>query len=194
MTRLMFVAPLLLAAAAVPALAVPASDSKSQAARNWDVMLSQYPARAREAREQGPVGFRVTLDRDGYATECVVTSSSGYPLLDDETCRLILTRGEFKGLSDAGGRKANGVFEGVVNWRLPGAAAAAAPATAPAAPVRTASASLGDKKVCKRQPKTGSLAGYERICATQSQWDRYTQDQRRFWEDQQGTKGSTSGH
>jgi hypothetical protein len=47
--------------------------------------------------------------------------------------------------------------------------------------------------VCKRQPKTGSLAGYERICATQSQWDRYMQDQRRFWEDQQGTKGSTNG-
>ena len=48
MTRLMFLAPLLLAAS-VPALAVPADDAKQRIASNWEVMLSQYPARARSA-------------------------------------------------------------------------------------------------------------------------------------------------
>jgi TonB family protein len=188
----------LFAVAAVPASATPTADPAARNARNWDVMLSQYPARAREAREQGPVGFRVALDREGYATECVVISSSGYPALDDETCRLIMTRGEFKGVTDENGRKVNASFEGVVNWRLPGPAPAQT-ATAPEqpqaaagpAPVRLASNAAPEKRICRRDLRTGSLAAFERTCMTKAEWERYTENQAVFWRSLQGTKGSS---
>lgn len=197
MSRLLFLVPILLGAA-LPAFAVPGTDTgETRNARNWDVMLSQYPARAREAREQGPVGFRVTLDGEGYATECVVTSSSGYPRLDDETCTLIMTRGEFRGITDESGRKAKGVFEGVVNWRLPlPAIAAAAAATSPPAqseaPVRTARAGSTERLICRRKLKTGSLVEFERTCLTAGDWQKFTENQRAFWRDVQGIKGACS--
>jgi TonB family protein len=208
MTRILFAAALLLAAG--PSLATPTSQSQPPTVTNWDVMLSQYPSRAREAREQGPVGFRVNLDREGYATECAVTSSSGYPALDDETCRLIMTRGEFKGISDSNGRRTNAVFEGVLNWRLPAppapmAAAVAAPAPAPVpaiappAPAPTAIAAAAApaaagsaRLICRRKLRTGSLAAFERTCMTKAEWDRYTANERAFWAEQQGQKGATN--
>jgi len=70
-------------AVANPALAQP-SDPAFRNATNHDVLLKLYPPRALAAREQGAVGFAVTLDKDGHPTECRVTSSSGFPLLDQE--------------------------------------------------------------------------------------------------------------
>jgi TonB family protein len=208
MTRFLLLACLLATSAtsaAGPDASAPADPASARRTTNWDVMLSQYPARAREAREQGPVGFRIKLDRDGYATECVVTSSSGYPALDDETCRLIMTRGEFKGVTDEHGRKANATFEGVVNWRLPGPPPAATAASAPApsapvpsaspapvptpAPVATARAGSAGKLICRRKLRTGTLAQYDRTCLTEADWQRYIDNQRAFWQDQQGIKG-----
>jgi TonB family protein len=209
MTRILFAAALLLAAG--PSFATPTQESSPRTVSNWDVMLSQYPARAREAREQGPVGFRVMLDREGYASECVVTSSSGFPALDDETCRLIMTRGEFKGINDSNGRRTNAVFEGVLNWRLPAPPAPAAMATAVPAPAPApsvappASASMATasaapapaaagsaRLICRRKLKTGSLAAFERTCMTKAEWDRYTANERAFWAEQQGQKGATN--
>jgi TonB family protein len=165
-------------------------DKAALDARNGEVVFSQYPARALAAGEQGSVGFNVTLDRDGYATACEVTHSSGFPRLDSETCELILSRAEFKGIRGADGRKTNTITQGVVNWRLPGSAATAS---------RTwASAGLGkpkpEKKICRRRVKTGSLADYERLCATQADWDRMAQRTKEEWGAVQGTLGSTRGN
>jgi TonB family protein len=178
-----------------PASATPGGETTPLNARNWDVMLSQYPARAREAREQGPVGFRVTLDREGYATECEVTSSSGYPLLDNETCRMIMTRGEFRGITDEQGRRAGGVFQGVLNWKLPPPTAGAAVTAPPPAPAKAgpAQAGGGGKLICRRKLRTGSLAQFERTCLTKEDWERYTANERAFWEEVQ-SKGHTHGN
>jgi TonB family protein len=187
MARLILVLTALLVGAATPAMAGPAEDSAARDARNAEVVFSQYPARALAAREQGPVYFKVTLDRDGYASACEVTRGSGYPRLDEETCNLILNRAEFKGVKGAHGRKVSTVAEGVVNWRLPGAAVTSPP------PTVMASAAKPEKKVCRRRVKTGSLADYERLCATQADWDRMSDQTRREWGVLQGTSGSTHG-
>jgi protein TonB len=177
----------LLVASATPAPASPSAEAVARDAANGEVILSEYPPRARAAGEQGSVGFRVALDREGYATACEVTHSSGYPRLDSETCQLILNRATFKGVRGADGRKTNVVTQGVVNWRLPGAAA-------PAGPVQTASAAKPEKKICRRRVKTGSLADYERLCATQADWDRMGERTRQEWGALQGTLGSTKGN
>lgn len=180
MARTLFLSALLIAAAA-PAFAAPSQDKAARDANNFDVILSQYPARARAAGEQGAVGFKVTLDRDGYASACEVTHTSGHPKLDRETCDLILNRATFRG---AGA----GVRQGVVNWRLDPSA------KAPLVAVAASSKAVPEKKICRRRVKTGSLADYERLCATKSDWERMSQRTQEEWGAVQGTLGNTRGN
>jgi TonB family protein len=179
----------LLAAAASPVAATPSPAAVARDAANNEVILSQYPARARAAGEQGSVVFKVALDREGYATSCDVTQSSGFKRLDEETCDLILDRGIFKGIRGTDGRRTNVVTEGVVNWRLPkGEATAAAPS-----PIRIAAATKPEKKICRRRVKTGSLVDSERLCATASEWSRMSQRTQQEWGALQGAHGHTNG-
>lgn len=179
-----------LAATAMPALASETASGKAyREAVNGQVLFNNYPARALAAREQGLVAFKVSLDRDGQATTCVVTHSSGYPLLDRETCDLVLFHMEFKPVKDSAGRSARVQTEGVVNWKLPGTPASARLA----APVKMASASAPEKKICKRTVRTGTLAGFERTCMTKREWDRATDESRQPFEELQGRKGMTAG-
>jgi TonB family protein len=207
MTRILLAA-VLLAGPAAPVFAAFGDDSRELNARNWDVVLDEYPAESRAAREQGPVGFKVFLDGQGNATSCEVTSSSGYPRLDDATCRLILTRAAFKGIFDQGERTTNAVFVGVLKWKLPGPPSAPSPVVAPAvaaaagagpaiasmpvaAPARVAQADT-DQIICRKKLKIGSLAAYERICLSKADWKRQHDLDRDYWEQQQGLNGSTS--
>ncbi|MGZ8285622.1 MAG: energy transducer TonB [Allosphingosinicella sp.] len=181
----------LLAGAATSATGAPSPEAPSpeaiaRDAANAEVILSEYPARARAAGEQGVVGFNVALDREGYATSCVVTHSSGYKRLDEETCDMILDRAKFKGVRGADGRKTNVVTQGAVNWRLP-----AGEATAPA-PVRLAVAAKPEKKICRRRVKTGSLVDSERLCATATEWSRMSQRTQQEWGALQGSFGHTN--
>lgn len=180
MARTLFLSALLIAAA-TPAFAAPSEEKAARDASNFDVILSQYPARARAAGEQGAVGFKVTLDRDGYATGCEITHTSGHPKLDQETCDLILSRAVFRGARQAGGS----VHQGLVNWRLD--AASKAPLVAVAASAKA----VPEKKICRRRLKTGSLADYERLCATKADWARMSQRTQEEWGALQGTLGST---
>src|SRR5919107_4230428 len=82
---------------ASPALAqAPAPEAAARNASNWDIFQKLYPARALAAREEGAVGFTVTLDSKGEVTNCQVTHSSGHPLLDQETCKLVTLNAQFK--------------------------------------------------------------------------------------------------
>ena len=53
----------------------------------WDY----YPAAALRAEQEGPARVRVTRDGSGTPTGCTVVQSSGHPLLDRQTCRLVGT-------------------------------------------------------------------------------------------------------
>ena len=150
-------------------------------AQNWDVIHKLYPARARTAGEQGMVGFTVRIDATGSPTSCKITHTSGHPLLDLETCQLIMTHATFKrpiGLSPSQQRS----YEGVVNWRLPNA-----PAPAVTAPPRAiAEAAAPEPLICRRIPKTGSNALFERRCMSKSDWQRSSSQTRDAWDELQG--------
>jgi TonB family protein len=185
----------LLVGAAAPALAGTPASEKARNAQSWDVLFSEYPKRALAAGQQGLVGYKVKLDREGYATECEVTRPSGHSILDEETCRLILNRATFKGVRDSSGRRVATVTEGTVNWVLPSQAATYS--GTPAAPLKLrivdAPAPTSEKRICKRHLKTGTLATYERTCMTQAQWTQHRNRNRDEWGELQGSKGSTSG-
>lgn len=65
---------------------------------------SDYPAAAGEAGVSGTVSVRYVVETDGRVSDCEVTRSSGSPILDDTTCRLIRERFRFRPSLDAQGR------------------------------------------------------------------------------------------
>lgn len=79
-----------------------------------------YPAEAVKARQQGNVRFRLMVNKEGRVEHCRITGSSGSPVLDSATCRLVRARARFTPALDAKGKPAPDTFSAVIAWRLPG--------------------------------------------------------------------------
>lgn len=153
-----------------------------------EIVFQNYPPRALAAGEEGPVFFTVTLDKHAHPTSCQVMHGSGYPLLDAETCDLIVQHAVFNSARDADGRLVRQTTEGVVNWTIPGhapkpinfsSAAAAAPKTT-------------EPQVCKETLRMGTLSSYERTCMTPREWATQSDEQKQPYDEMQGRKGSTN--
>jgi TonB family protein len=149
---------------------------------NAAVLQKLYPPRALAAGEQGVVGFTVTLDKTGSPTSCEVTQSSGFPRLDEETCTVITQNAVFGTNEGLGSRSSS--HKGTIAWTLP---AGVTPSMQAAAMVQAP-----EKKICRRFPKTGSNAGFERVCMTRAQWQEAREDSKANWEELQG-KGFKQG-
>ncbi|HEX8307891.1 MAG TPA: energy transducer TonB [Allosphingosinicella sp.] len=78
-----------------------------------------YPASAIRAGEQGAVGFRLDVGKDGRVAACTVTASSGSTALDSNTCRLLSARARFSPALDRKGRATTDAVNGRIVWRLP---------------------------------------------------------------------------
>ena len=173
-------------ASAVAASGQSGSPANTQDALNWDVFLKLYPPRAIAAREEGAVGFTVTLDNKGDVTRCQVTHTSGHPLLDEETCKLITMNAMFKPDPNLGPSQTK-THEGMIAWKLPQWATVLLP------PKPVAPAARPEQVVCKKNLRAGTLAGYERICMTPTEWAKQSDDMKQPYEDMQGRKGSSGG-
>lgn len=172
--------------AAIPALAQVSDPKAAQDKLNWDIFQKLYPPRAIAAREEGAVGFTVTLDSKGDVTNCQVTHTSGHPLLDQETCKLITINAMFKPDPNLGPSQTK-THEGMIVWKLPQWASTVA------SPKPIAPALAPEKMVCKKTLKIGTLASYERTCMTPTEWAKQADQQKQPYDEMQGRKGSTSG-
>jgi protein TonB len=178
----------LLAATTLFAQPVFAADQPSKAERDRqmsEIVFQNYPPRALAAGEQGAVFFIVALDKDAHPTSCEVTHGSGHPLLDAETCELIVQHAIFSSARDADGHMVKQTAEGVVNWTIPGHAPEAIN------PIPLTGNDKPEKQICKRTARVGTLAGFERTCMTPTEWARQTDETRQTWDELQGRKGST---
>src|SRR5690349_19518343 len=164
MEAYLFLSVMIAAAAAVST--VSAADDMQVESKNGEFIFSQYPPRALAAGEQGAVRFRAEVDTKGNVMSCKVTEGSGHKRLDRETCELIIDHATFKPTLDSEGKAREAVHDGIVNWRIPGAAPAAQPATQ----VAELGGRSPDEVVCKRQSKTGSLVSHSRLCMTRREW------------------------
>lgn len=54
-----------------------------------------FPDASRRAEEQGVTRVSYVIGADGKVTSCTVTQSSGFPRLDDATCKIIMRRFRF---------------------------------------------------------------------------------------------------
>lgn len=101
-----------LAATVTPVAARPLASPQS-----W-VSNIDYPAQAVREGLTGATAVRVGISVDGRPVSCDVTSSSGYAVLDDSACRLILKRARFAPASDAYGKAVAGSFSTRFVWNL----------------------------------------------------------------------------
>jgi TonB family protein len=176
----------LLLAALAASSAQSADIGQPVQSKNGEFIFRQYPPRAKAAGEQGTVRFRAEVDAKGNVMSCNVIASSGYRRLDDETCEMIVDHATFKPTFDSHGKAREAIHDGLVNWRLPGATAAAQP--------QVAEAKVPDKIICKRVPKTGSLVTHSRLCMTAVEWERKSEHFQEDWGSLQGRYGSTHGN
>lgn len=176
--------PSLLILASAISIAASASDpGQSVQSRNGEFIFSKYPSRALAAGEQGLVRFRADVDQKGNVLACKVTEGSGFKRLDVETCDLIVNHATFKPTIDSEGKAREAVHEGIVNWRIPGAA--------PTVQVALIGGKSPDEVVCKRITKTGSLISHSRLCLTRREWVRYAEENQDRYGEIQGRFGSS---
>jgi len=151
--------------------------------KNGEFIFSKYPPRALAAGEQGSVRFRAEVNEKGIVLGCKVTEGSGFERLDRETCDLIVNHATFKPVIDTQGTAREAIHEGIVNWRIPGAA--------PSAKVALIGGKSPDEVVCKRVAKTGSLVSHSRLCLTRREWVRYAEENQDRYGEVQGRLGSS---
>lgn len=170
---------------ASPAFAAPQKNAE-QMRQLSEVVFKHYPPGALARGEQGAVYFVVSLDRDAHPTSCQVTHGSGHPLLDEETCDLIVKNAVFNSIRDANGVATKSTHEGVVYWRIPGTPEPSV------TPVTLTQATTPERRVCKKSIRTGTIAAVERTCLTSSEWAQRDQQTRDMYDEIQGRKGSSS--
>jgi hypothetical protein len=168
-----------------PVLAAAPASTADRNRQLSEIVFQNYPPRALAAGEQGPVFFVVTLDKDARPMTCEVTHGSGHPLLDNETCELIVLHAVFKSAKDASGHLIKQTAEGVVNWTIPGRA------PEPFKPILLTGNAKPDKQVCKKTVRMGTLADVERTCMTQRDWAAQSDQEREYWREMQ-KKGFTT--
>jgi protein TonB len=83
------------------------------------VTPDDYPPGALRNNEAGVTGFKLDLDGTGKVTNCTVTSSSGFPDLDQTACRLLPRRARFTPAKDASGAGMASSYTSAVRWQIP---------------------------------------------------------------------------
>lgn len=77
-----------------------------------------YPAEALRLRQEGTARVELTITPRGKVSDCKVVGSSGSPVLDRETCRM-MARWLFEPARDGAGKKVVGGFATNFTWTLP---------------------------------------------------------------------------
>lgn len=88
-----YVAPAPVAPPAPPALAPPSPATPK--GRGNVFSDDDFPDASRRAEESGVTRVSYTVGTDGKVAACTVTQSSGFPRLDDATCKIIIRRFRF---------------------------------------------------------------------------------------------------
>jgi protein TonB len=81
----------------------PATDPKPEVNPGEWVSPMDYPSAALREELEGVVGFRLIVDKNGKPSNCLITSSSGYGLLNDSACNSLIKCARSTPATDGGG-------------------------------------------------------------------------------------------
>jgi hypothetical protein len=77
-----------------------------------------YPNGALWGGRSGKAGVVLLVDETGAVKDCTLTQTSGNPLLDIQTCRVILARAKFAPATDLHGKPVKGAIEQQILWQM----------------------------------------------------------------------------
>jgi protein TonB len=156
-----------------------ANDQMVRGDKNGEFLWKYYPPGAAKRGEQGRVAFRLTVEPTGVISTCDVTESSGFKVLDDETCEIMSLYAQLKPPRNSEGRAVRAQQNGFIVWRLP-------PGATQLASARTKTMPKPDQMICRKDITTGSLIATTKQCMTRAEWTRANADMRDHWEGLQG--------
>ena len=81
--------------------------------------FNDYPMKAFEREWQGTTAMSVLVGPDGRPQSCSVDKSSGYDVLDRQTCWVALKKARFTPARGPDGTPAYGVYRSQVKWSRP---------------------------------------------------------------------------
>lgn len=84
------------ATATKPSESVYTAPNPPRAITSHAVTATDYPPESVARQEQGMVRIQFLIAADGTVGQCGVTNSSGFPLLDDAACRLVVARWRYR--------------------------------------------------------------------------------------------------
>lgn len=87
------------------------------AAVSW-VTDKIYPKEALRYGHEGVAEFTVTVNESGRAEDCVITKSSGWPELDEATCKEFTARVRFKPATDSSGTPIKSKYSNKWRWEI----------------------------------------------------------------------------
>lgn len=96
-----------------------AAVTSSQAVAGGFISLQDYPPEALRRGWEGVTAFTVVIETDGSVGDCRITKSSGYDVLDRQTCVLLKTKARFKPAHDEKGNPVRAGFSNSVAWTIP---------------------------------------------------------------------------
>lgn len=80
--------------------------------------LMVYPLEALRNEWQGRTAFSLFITATGAVGQCTITASSGFAVLDNETCAL-MQRASFSPALDGSGNPIGGTFTSAIRWQIP---------------------------------------------------------------------------
>ncbi|MEI6418153.1 MAG: TonB family protein [Sphingomonadales bacterium] len=104
-------------APAPPAPAGPPPSRATDKGRNNNISTDDYPDASRRAEEEGVVRVRFVIDTTGKVSACEVAQTSGFPRLDDATCKIIIRRWRYNPATQNGQPVAETKVQ-AVRWKL----------------------------------------------------------------------------
>ena len=103
---------------ALPPPPPPHSCSARPLSDTW-ITFSDYPLKALSEDMWGDVRIAIHMDATGCPTACETVDSSGYPLLDETSCRLMMERFRSRPKLDENWRPIPATVVKTIRWRLP---------------------------------------------------------------------------
>jgi TonB family protein len=85
----------------------------------WFHFLDDYPMKAFDRNWQGTTVMALTVSPEGRPVACAIDQSSGYELLDRQTCMIGMKRPRFTPAYGPDGRAVYGVYRSQIVWSRP---------------------------------------------------------------------------
>jgi protein TonB len=110
----------LASAGTVQPMDMPVPAKRARAVTRGELIRSKdYPPESLRNGEHGTVRFQVIVGTNGRIAECRILKSTGFPRLDEATCRAVTARTRFSPARDAAGKRTRDAFTAEMTWALP---------------------------------------------------------------------------